>query len=454
MDAFIYDLFTFQNVNENEDHPCSTHTSVENALEDEQWSDTQQARVDIYSQIKAESEGVEAFDASMSNYVNDSETVAWSKMQVAVAEAYQNGSSESQAKYEAQKAIDEYYAVKQRNIVARWNAMVFNVRHAAEVRNQENVSAHFLMFDFDGGNADQIEPDVVNHTVTLVNGSTVTAESIKIGTTSSAKFDNSNFPGTPQDIFVKKPTDSYDSQVRFDVLRFHQRFQEIQNKRDSLVSESDAYINSTYSEYESGNINASDVISTQTAMFEYGTRSGGANESLYDSVGALALAGYESPSLNGSGTMDVVYQNQTYTGIVMARTVPGGSWSTNTTYNTSNFDGPVFIATTTGKKVDIAEGHTFRIKSMRARDGSPISSVNTTRYNYKTANASELASVTEQLSTLRSELESRDTSGGAGGGSGGMSQNAMLILLAVAAGAALVYGQQNGGNGGGRRGRR
>ncbi|TVT78312.1 hypothetical protein FQA18_20420, partial [Haloferax volcanii] len=87
------------------------------------------------------------------------------------------------------------------------------------------------------------------------------------------------------------------------------------------------------------NINSSDVISANTAMFEYGTQSGSDSTSLYDSTAALALMGFDVPDMQSSGLMNVTDQsgtaNVTYQGLVLARSAPNGSWSANTTYNAS-----------------------------------------------------------------------------------------------------------------------
>jgi len=161
------------------------------------------------------------------------------------------------------------------------------------------------------------------------------------------------------------------------------------------------------------------------------------------------MMGFDTPDLNQSGTMDVTYENTTYTGLLLARNAPGGSWNVNTTYDPSNIDGPVMLATTDGRKIDLTSN--FTVESMRAKDGSNIESVNTTKYAYKTANSSELMEMQERLTTLRQEIEDREPGGGAGGGSGdGFGGNTMLIVLAAAAVAALVLGSQNGGGRNGR----
>jgi hypothetical protein len=416
-------------------------------------TDSEQTKVDIYSDGKQLSQSADNYLTTGSNYANDTETVAWSKMQVAVAESYKNGSTESQAKLAAENAIEDYYAVQQRNLLAQWNTHVSTLWELKQVaKNEQNVSEfHVRMVPRRDGYSgtpyednDYIWDAQENRTITLANGSDVTAKQLSIsyapGSSDSGAI--SLDTGSVQEYefkagYVAPPTDSYNKTKVIDFARYYNQWNTLESKESSVVSEAQTYVNATYGDYEAGNINASDVISSQTAMFEYGTQRGGSNQSLYDAVGALALAGYDTPTLNGSGTMDVSYDNQTYTGLVMAHSVPGGSWEANTTYNTSNFDGPVFVATTSGTKVDIPENETFTIETIRAQDGSEINNVSTTRYNYKTANASELLEVQEQLTALNAELESREGTGGGGGWDLGGS-NSYLVIVAVGAAVLLL----------------
>ena len=241
-------------------------------------------------------------------------------------------------------------------------------------------------------------------------------------------------------IRVDAPTTDYDSKKFVDQTAFGDNFQRMNTLKNSLQTESDAFVEATYADFDSGAANASDVISANTAMFEYGTQADG-NSSLYDSTAALTLMGFDTPNMSTTGTQDVTYKGNQYTGIVLARNAPGGSWQTGTTYNTSNITGPVFLATADGQKVDFAENTTFTIDQMRNRDGGNVSSVETTKYVYKTANTSELNDMQNQLFELREEIESREPDGG-GAGSGGIGTNA-IIAAAALAGAALLFGRQN-----------
>jgi hypothetical protein len=176
-------------------------------------------------------------------------------------------------------------------------------------------------------------------------------------------------------------------------------------------------------------------------MFEYGTVATNNSSTLYDSTAALAMMGFDTPNMTTSGTMDVTYDGGTYTGILLARNAPGGAWETGTTYNSSNINGPVFIATVDGHKVDIPEGSTFTVEQIRDRQGSNVTKVETTKYVYRTANTSELNEMQSRLIDLREEIESREPDGGGGSGSG-LGSNAIIVGIALA-GAAFLYGRSN-----------
>ena len=63
-------------------------------IEEMKQSDANQTKVDIYASASAEAATGETFRSVNTNYLQDSESAAWMKIQIAVAEAYQNGSSE------------------------------------------------------------------------------------------------------------------------------------------------------------------------------------------------------------------------------------------------------------------------------------------------------------------------------------------------------------------------
>jgi hypothetical protein len=367
-------------------------------------------------------------------------------MQVEVAKAYKNGSTEAQARYEAEKAIEGYYSVKQRNLIAQWNTHAATIKRLKNVSEMEaNMSGDFISASHSNDQYDTQytslnEMRTVN--VTLANGTAVETTEIVASTSSNTftvtpAYHNGGAAYTLDWFIVQAPTSSYDKAVAWNRTRYSEPWNKIETQNSALISEAKTFVNATYADFDSGEANASDVIDANTAMFEYGTRSGSENESLYNSVGALAMMGFDTPNLNSSGTMDVSYGGTTYTGMLLARNAPNGSWSANTTYNTSNITGPVMLATTGGEKIDLSGS--FTVDSMRAKDGSNIESVNTTQYAYKTSNATELMEMQNRLTSLRQEIEERQPSGG--GGIGGLGGSSSIVIVAAAAAVFVLFGR-------------
>ncbi|SFR85762.1 hypothetical protein SAMN05216559_0133 [Halomicrobium zhouii] len=416
---------------------CSRQAYVNDAIKEMQQSDANQTKVDIYSAAVGQQADGEAYTATYDNYLNDTESVAWMKAETAIAQAYENGSTKSQAKVAARQAIADYYSVKAVNLIEQQNATLHQYGYLAEQAQQEtNISADFVRYAGYNGydNHDIYDSPVTTDPgttqVTLPNGSTYQAPTMtvssgngdgKISIVDPAAARYSDQPDTHSGwwaLQVQAPNSNYQDTHVYDFRDDHRRWNRIQSMNDQLQAEANNYVNATWQDFDSGQINSSDVISSHTAMFEYGVRGANESEGLYRSTAALAMMGYDTPNLNSSGTMTIEYRGVEYNGLVMARNAPNGTWSANTTYNTSNIDGPVFMLTTTGEKIDFGDGQEFTIRALKAKDGTTIQQTETTKYVYKTANTTQMLEMQKQLIELRQEIEDREPDQGAGSGGG------------------------------------
>jgi len=415
-----------------------------------------QAHVDLYSAMAGQDAQQEAFMAPFNNYLNDTQSIAWMRAQSAIAEAYQDGKTKAEAKVAARQAISNYYATKQKNLVEQYNVTVQSWYQADEKANNQSLGDATVYLGGSGGGDSyhDIRPQGTQ-TMTLVNGNTTEVPVFKA---KDSDFNPATYPlQNPLDgldyryidggvndhlaeyFAVAAPNSNYNT-LRIRFKSYTDGWSRIQTMNSNLQTEAENFVDATWSDFDSGNVNASDVISANTAMWEYGVRSYNETEGLYSSTAALALMGFDTPNMTSSGTMDVTYNGNTYSGLVLARHAPGGTWETGTTYNTSNITGPVFMATTTGDKVDFAEGETFTIDQMRSKDGTNVTSTQTTKYVYQTANTSELLEMQDQLTQLRAEIEARKSNlGGGGSGLGGSSGTAIAIAALI--GAALLLGR-------------
>jgi hypothetical protein len=447
---------------------CSRAAYVDDAVQDMKESDQNQTKVDIYSAASGAKSARQAWSAPYDNYLSDSKSVAWMKVEKAVAEAYKNGSSKAEAKVAAREAISNYYATKQKNLIERYNVTVSEFYTLYNQAEQESIptgiSGAFLYEYPDGTEYIEIFDNPRTETLTLVNASKADSKAIVIGYDESDQYaDGTSFTAasgtqevqssdgavthTVEAVRVRAPNSNYDDMTYLRFNHFGDRWSQIQTMNDNLQSEAENFVNATYQDFESGTVNASDVVSSHTAMFEYGVRSGNESEGLWRSTAALAMMGYDTPDLNSSGTMTVEYRNANYTGVVLAQNAPGGNWSVGTTYNTSSIEGPVFMATTEGEKIDFGDGETFTVTGMTAKDGTQINSTQTTKYVYKTSNTSELLALQEELTELRQEIEDRETSGGGGsdGNSGFSNKEKTIGLVALVAIVLLVGGGKRRG---------
>nr|YP_002791895.1 VP4 [Halorubrum pleomorphic virus 1] len=465
------DFIMFLSVGRINADSCSRQAYVDAAVQDMKDSDANQTKVDIYSAAAGVKGGSETWAAPYDNYLNDTESIAWMKAESAIAQSYSEGESKTEAKVAAKAAIADYYATKQKNLIEQWNfanAQMFTLREQA--RMEDGISRNYVepaYRNVEKTNSPDYSLAYSNTTVekSLVDGTTVNTTGVSMdvtvqhttvsdvatvssGPVRAGKYNNqyNEWKATYYSWSVEPASPSQDTLYAVHFQPYADRWQRIVDMNGALQSEADNFVNATWDDYDTGQINASDVLSANTAMSEYGVRSGSESEGLWRSTAALSMMGYDTPNLNNSGMMTVEYKNVQHTGLLMAKNAPNGSWQVNTTYNTSNIDGPVFMATTEGTKLDFADGEEFTIVGMTAKDGTAVNSTQTTKYRYKTANTTELLEVQNQLIELRQEIEDREPEAGGFFGSG--STDTMLVGLLALAGV-LLLAQSN--NRGGRR---
>lgn len=425
------------------DGKCSDSHRAQ-AIEDMNEADAEQTHYDIYSAGSTQRKQYETGADTATNYAQDTDSVAWMKAEAAVAEAYNNGKNASQAKAAGKAAIEDYYVTKQIQDIKRfevialaWNDMYQRAKNESNL-NQEDVITHRASSNWDPAGTTET-------TVTLANGTSYTYTTVRIynsGGTNGysalnlASDDYQNFKW----FGVSAPPDTNFSNVRmFSLGAFDNRFNGWETQSTDLKGEVSLFVDNTYPAFQSGEIDASDLLSRNTQMFEYGTTAD--RDDQYTVTAALSGMGLAAPQLNGTGTMTVQYNGSEYNGLALARNPPNGSWQVGTTYNTSNFSGPVLLATTNGETIEL--NGEFTVSSIKSEDGDDIQYVNTTKTVYRTTNTSELSEKLERIRELREEVESRQPKASGGGTTDSSGWNpfeslASILGVSVGATAALL----------------
>lgn len=408
-------------------------------------AEEQQTKVDLYSAAQGDKATRETFEATSDNYIQDSDSIAWMKAEAAIAEAYEDGKSKSQAKTEARQAIADYYSVKQINLLENWNTTILAADYILNRSKQEGYGSGYVTVTCTG-ECDYSDYDEKfrgtgsTETVTLVNSSTrasVTADVDGGGYDRENQNDvsveegeyryNQNTGSSPAyatitGIKVLKPNDNYQNLTYVKFQPYADRWAVIEQKNNHLQNEAENFTEAIWTDLQDGNINSSDVLSRTTTMYEYGTDSAG-NGTYYDHVAATAGLGLSTADLNKTGQMTITDAGgTTYEGLVFANR--SESWEAGETYNPDNMSGPVILATKDGQKKEL--NRPFTIESATDTDGNSRSSVPVKDYNYKTADTSDLREKYDRLLNLNRQLEERqeeaaEGDGGGGGGGGGSS---------------------------------
>jgi len=433
-------------------------------------ADNNSSHLDLYTAATQQMADQEVFFAVYDNYLNDTSVHAWMKAEQALANCWKNGSAESVCEIQVRSAIEDYYVVKQKNLVEQWNVSAetsHSLHNRAYVEGHGNW-VHYVYYTQVSGSysLNYIRPGGLgNSSVTLLDGSTKGVRGVVVewGTNCGSGCNNDYvYTATPADLhghrspdedvwlnatLATQPTASYPD-LKFNSFRkMHSEWGHLQALDNESESEATNFTQAVWGSLETGDINATDLLSRTTLMFELGTSAASDNGTFYDFLAATSSLGVSAPDLNGTGIMDVTYQGSTYEGMLFGNP-PNGTWVVGKTYNSTNFTGPVMLATTTGKRYDL--NGTFTLQNATDKSGNTVTQVTTKTYNYKTANTTELLNQMNSLLDLYKQYQDRQTTGGGGGGDwfsglfGNLNVGNAQIVVVIAAAAVLFLAERGG----------
>jgi hypothetical protein len=298
------------------------HHQNEVQTEDLADADAYETKLNLYDQASIQKQNKQLLDTAYSNYLNDTQTIALMEGKNAYIRALENGSTKTVAKSAANEAIREYYAVKQRNILAEMNTTQTVYESLENTSNQDSniADSYVSITDARRGNGQVQELGTAMRNVTLVDRSTEKAPAIgynismygengwyesyatldaptatsisehyeftAIPTEAAVSTERLNegqvdseyvfFFGESSDqevIPVGQEIEGYDTNV--ETLRLHEygeyydRWTKIEQQSADAVAQVDTFINGTYDSYQQGDINASDLVDPYLGAREY-----------------------------------------------------------------------------------------------------------------------------------------------------------------------------------------
>jgi len=455
-------------------------------------TDANQTKLDIYKSAQNARSNFEVYNASISNYLEDTRSIALMEGKNAYIRALNNQSSEAAATTEAKEKQDEYYSVKEYNLVNRWNNQVSNIQYLRGVsRNETGLSDTFVgspTEDTYDGVISNLPKSVQNvriegfgdTQVSMQNRSTVTAKTIEINVTGTdntgdqhthiyeigptrGAIINATHKGvvdgaegsdaTLEHIVVSPPTDEYD---RLEVLEFQpyaSKFDRIDSQNSEAHAEVQNFVNNTYDQYIAGEINNSDLVDPYLAKREYSP--GGSFQSW--ATTSLTLMGANSPeNIDDVGKFKVTTGAATYEGMLLSDENPAsGKFAAGNTYNPATIGGEQMLVTDS-RMLELTRN--FTVANITDAQGEQVRNVTVREIDYQTANTTEYNEVMQELAEIRTEVEAREQRRGGGGGGlfggwGGakaaLGGSALGIVVGAGAVILILVGLLSGGGGGG-----
>lgn len=441
---------------------------------DTSQTDAQQTKLDLYMAAQNQNASRVNYQDTMDNYLQDTETQALIIGKNAYIRALNNGTSKSAAKTKAKQAVEDYYAVKQVNLANEYKRAVHAGRYWESVTsNESDIQTRYVHWARynpagsynDAGDENHVYSyDVGNTSVTLLNNTAMTVPKVGFRTYDSSggrtnhiqrealtKTPRMNDAADNNVYFYGFGVDGYDSDASpvevWNSQRSASQWTEINQQAESVKSQIDTVVENTYSQYQAGEINNSDLVDPYVLATEHSP----GDEFQGWAAAQLTLMGTNSPeTFDKLGHMKISTESgQTYKGVLFSQENPqSGQFEVNQTYNPAEINGTQYVVTS-DRMQELTEN--FTVEEMQSTDGEEVKNVTIEKTTYKTTNVTELKEMYEDLAYQRAQIEAREQSIATGGGLvSGSSSN--LLLIAAAVGAVFVLSQR--GNGGGRRGRR
>ena len=420
-------------------------------------TDAQQTKLDIYQSAQNSKAQADNYQTTLDNYLSDTKTQARIIGKNAYIRSLNNGSSKSAAKTEAKSAVADYYATKQQNLASSWTASLENVEYLNNVEEDESgISSGYVDMpeedpDGSGGVYGTVKYDGTgSETVTLVNSETVTVPTL-IGNVTDGTGGYNTAPsslatGPALDV---KPYGSADQSYQADFLRvtvqapdsnyepvdavvvrdFSSKWSAIESQNTQVQNEMDTLAENTYSAYQAGEINNSDLVDP----YVLANQQSAGDDFQGWTAAQLTLLGTNSPeNFDQIGSFNVTTGEGTqYEGVLFSQENPAsGQFENGSTYDTANIGGTQYVVTS--DRIVELDG-TFTIDKITTTSGKTTENVTIQKTTYETTNVTELKQQYEDLAYRRAQIEAREKAmkQSAGGGLLGGGSVSPVVALAV-----------------------
>lgn len=424
------------------------------------WTpDTEQVdATDAYAGGLAINDSVDSYLTTSENFQQDSRSVAWAKAKIKVINALNNNKSEAEALNESQAVVEDYYLRQEKNLYTQHSAQM---AHIAYLANQSSGTLWVNKGADPTGIKQNVTGEYTYDATSLVNSSVTIENNTGIIFYDSYPGDNQLTVSLRPSQVVNPTLEQYSSTSYLigvndtdassrGILwgsRYHVRSDAIADQNNQVQSNLETYVNETYQAYEAGEINATDLASSDPTTIATQASTD------YDSTGYYGLASAQLAAMGLSGNETVSHVVNTtengsarqITGTLFYTGEDSQAFDTGTEYDPATLNGSVYMSVAsiedgTGTELNQSGGfyhvtENFTISSAtNTQTGEAVNTTTMETRDYSTTNASLLAEEIDRLKEQRAFYEKQQSA--AGGGIsldfGGVETGVIIALLAVA----------------------
>ena len=418
---------------------------------------------EIHAQVRQDAIEIRETDntvlTTVNNLLNNAQNAAFSKAKYAAIESMNIGDSESTVKTKAEDVINAYYSVQAENVLKHFSIQATKVYNSGSQVDNVSDPGDGEVFKFRLGsdvyNTTNGGPRIEStKTYTLPDGSDVQYTTVEVTRepTQTNAFKPTGTPdnGSQRQLDVKPLPETTDSTIEmFSDNEYRRAIDKIETQSSNVVSEINTWITGVYSNYNSGDIALSDMVSASDIANK------APNEQGFSYAGAdLALLGIEGA--DHAYSIELMESGQVVQGTIYAqgRTKP---LELGTVYSPDSIAGTVWLAYETtddsGNTVSDLVGleQNFQVLDGKDSEGNSVSEVSFSSKNQQTTDTDvqKIQEELQQLQELQNELEKQQQQEVSSGGGGFVDSFAIGDLpgaatIAIIGGGILVlFGQDD-----------
>jgi hypothetical protein len=303
----------------------------------------EQERADLYQKALSLNTSQKSFLTTLNNSLNDARGAVWLKVQARMVEVLENQTDvdgdgfhqKNDVRLAAREVVRDYYLKKQLNLLADWNRSLAELEYMVSVNANESLG-RTAPSEFTGPVDTDTNTDMfsnISAEVDLVNGSThpvhvvgnyydtdnpdrnkyfvyspAPGSSISAAPETPAKISVRGYKSTPgNEVYVENPDATEKIWVLGKTGLYREKWAKIEDQTSQMLANVNTTANSLYSEYVTGEVQASEFLDATAMASEWSTNYSQTGQQSY-AAATLASAGLSTPNLSDTGNMIISYQ--------------------------------------------------------------------------------------------------------------------------------------------------